>query len=377
MLALAVLATMLAFTMVTLTSGGYTDVAVASLQGATDLLHGVLPYGHIGLALHGDTYPLLNYVLYIPGALWTPATSVFSNFSGSLAIACAASVLAGLAIYRTPVGPLIASEPGEPPADRQLRAALAWFSFPPVLLAASGGANDLLVAACLAWMLALRPHARASMLALAMAVWVKLVPLALLAVWLPATRRLLRSCAPALALCAAMIAVLLGLGGLGGISAMFSAIAFQFVRGSFFAPWYTFHLLVLQPFVQAGVLVLALAVLARLMAERSIRNDPVRISALAASLLLALQLAANYWTWSYLPWVFPFLAVALFMRSAAPTGAAHADGAGEPITLARRRVPLRANALAVRRERAVSARGPVASSQPMGTPMPPHAANRA
>lgn len=322
-LRMLVLTAALAFAMITLTSGGYTDVAVASLQGATDILHGVLPYGHVGLALHGDTYPLLNYVLYLPGALLTPVTDAFSEFSGSLWVAAAASLLAGLAIYRTAASPLLAPEPRERPVDRQLRATLSWLCFPPVLLAASGGANDLLVAAALAWMLALRKHARASMLALAGAAWVKLVPLALLAAWLPGTRRLLRSLAPSLALSAAMLALLVGLGGPAGFSAMLTAIAFQFQRGSFFAPWYTFGVLAVQPFAQAAVLTLALAVFARLKAERSLRNDPVGLSALAAALLLALQLAANYWTWSYLPWVFPFLALALFARSQA-----RVDGTG-------------------------------------------------
>ena len=314
LLRLLVLATMLAFAMITLTSSGYTDVAAASLQGATDLLHGVLPYGHIGLALHGDTYPLLNYLLYVPGALWLPVSNAFSNLSGSLATTAVASLLVGLALYRIAGDREIAARKDEPLIDRRLRAMLAWFAFPPVLLAASGGSNDLLLAACLAWMLALRTRAGTSMLLLAMGVWVKLVPLILLAIWIPYRRRdLTRSCIAAVALSVALTGLLLALGGLGGISAMLSAISFQFQRGSFFAPWYTFELQWLQPLAQAGVLAVLLASILHLRADRSARGDPVRLSAIAGALLLGVQLAANYWTWSYLPWVFPFLAVALFM----------------------------------------------------------------
>jgi hypothetical protein len=313
MLRLLVLATTLAFLMITLTSSGYTDVAAASLQGATEMLHGVLPYGHINLAFHGDTYPLLNYLLYVPAALWRPVSNAFSDLTGSLVTTAVASLLVGWALYRI-AGSRELRGAGEARTDNGLRATLMWLAFPPVLLAASGGANDLVLAACLAWMLALRTRTAASLLALAMGVWVKLVPLILLAIWIPYRRRgLWRSCAAALVLSTALAALMLLLGGPGAIAAMVHAISFQFQRGSFFAPWYTFHVQWLQPLVQAGVLAILVASILRLRADRSARSDLVRLSALGGSLLLGVQLAANYWTWSYLPWVFPFLAVALFM----------------------------------------------------------------
>ncbi len=313
MLRLLVLATTLAFLMITLTSSGYTDVAAASLNGATDILHGVMPYGHIQLAFHGDTYPLLNYLLYVPAALWLPVSSGFSDLTGSLFTTAVASLLVGWALYRI-AGSRELGDAGEPRTDDRLRATLMWFAFPPVLLAASGGANDLVLAACLAWMLALRTRTAASLLVLAMGIWVKLVPLILLSIWIPYRRRgLWHACAAGLVLSAALTGLLLLLGGPGAISAMVHAIFFQFQRGSFFAPWYTFHLLWLQPLAQALVLAIVVASVLCLRADRSARTDLVRLSALAGALLLGVQLAANYWTWSYLPWVFPFLAVALFM----------------------------------------------------------------
>jgi hypothetical protein len=309
-----VLATMIAFAMVTLSSAGYTDVAIASLQGATEILHGALPYGHITLALHGDTYPLLNYLLYVPGALLQPVSTPFSELSGSLAVTLAASLIAGAAFYRFAGAAAPVALAGERREDRRLRAVLAWFSFPPVLLAASGGANDVLLAACLAWMLALRTRAGASLLALAIGVWVKLVPLVLVAIWVPYRRRdLLRSCAGAIALSLVLTGALVALGGPGALVTMVKAMAFQFQRGSFFAPWYTFDLQWLQPFAQAGALALVVVAVMRMRAERSLRGDVVRLSALAAALLLSLQLAADYWTWSYLPWVFPLLFAALLL----------------------------------------------------------------
>jgi len=310
------------FATVTLTSGGYTDVAVASLEGATDLLHGAIPYGNIHLAFHGDTYPLLDYVLYMPAALWRPVSELFSDMSGSLLTALLASLLAGWALYRVAQREAGGAEARDKDLGQHaardenpgLRAALAWFAYPPVLLAASGGANDLVLAACLAWMLALRTRAAASMLALAMGIWVKLVPIVLLAIWTPHRHReLVRSGAAVLTLSAALLGALLALGGPGAPAAMAHAFAFQFQRGSFFAPWYTFHVQWLQPLAQAAVLAMLLAAILQLRHDPSLRTDLLRLSALAGALLLGVQLAANYWTWSYLPWVFPFLAVALLM----------------------------------------------------------------
>jgi glycosyl transferase family 87 len=329
LLRLIVAATVLAFAMITLTSSGYTDVAAASMQGATELLHGVLPYGHITLALHGDTYPLLNYVLYIPGALWLPVSNVFSDLTGSLAVAMAASLLAGAALYRVAGSRGLAADGGEQRVERQLRTTLAWFAFPPVLLAASGGSNDLLLAACLAWMLALRTRAATSLLLLAAGAWIKLVPLVLVAIWVPYRRReLARAWIAPVALSAALAGVLVALGGPSAIAAMVRAMSFQFQRGSFYAPWYTFGLGWLQPFAQAAVIAALLAAVLRLRADSSARVDLVRMSALAGALLLGVQLAANYWTWSYLPWVLPFLLVALLTAERAQAASSGELGNG-------------------------------------------------
>jgi hypothetical protein len=49
----------------------------------------------------------------------------------------------------------------------------------------------------------------------------------------------------------------------------------------------------------------------RVWRERSIASDPRRVAALAAGILLAVQLGAGYWSYTYLAWVFPLIAVAL------------------------------------------------------------------
>ena len=51
--------------------------------------------------------------------------------------------------------------------------------------------------------------------------------------------------------------------------------------------------------------------------DRALAADPRRMAALGAAILLAVQLAANYWTYTYLAWVFPLIALALLTESAA------------------------------------------------------------
>jgi len=78
-LRLVVLALALVFVMVGVTTPIGVDVAYAVMEGATKLIHGVLPYGHLpGDIVHGDTYPLLSYALYTPLALVAPVSGVYS-----------------------------------------------------------------------------------------------------------------------------------------------------------------------------------------------------------------------------------------------------------------------------------------------------------
>jgi hypothetical protein len=305
---LSLAALLLCILMITLSSSGYIDVAVASLQGATELLHGTLPYGHITLAFHGDTYPLLTYVAYIPGALLLPVTDVFSNFDGALYVTAAAVALAALATWR-----LAGRVPGAGELLVRERAVLAWLAFPPVLLAASAGTNDLVLAAIVAWVLLVAARRRLAVLGLALAAWVKVVPIVLLPLWLArggrGARR--RALVPAVALSLALSGALVALGGPGALGAMLGALRFQFERGSFHAPWFLFGLRWLQPLAQAATLCLLVAGVLALRTDRALREDGTRVAALAAAVLLGVQLSANDWSITYLTWAYPLIAVAL------------------------------------------------------------------
>jgi hypothetical protein len=313
-LRLVTAAAALAFLMITLTSTGESDVAAASLSGATDLIHGHLPYGHIAEGIvHGDTYPLLTYVFYIPGALWMPVTDAFSDLSGALPITAIAALVGAWGLHR--IAARLATTPTAP-----LRAVLAWLSFAPVLLAASAGSNDVVLAAFVVWLLALAGTAGRSSLVLAAACWTKVVPLVLVPVWLARLRG--RDLWLALgglgAVSAGVAGWLLALGGAGAVGEMVDALSFQFQRASFHAPWRPFGLDWLQAILQAALLALLALATVRAWRDRSLRTDIRQLAGLSGALLLGVQLTANYWTWAYLPWAFPAVAVALLLGGYPP-----------------------------------------------------------
>jgi hypothetical protein len=350
MLVLVTGATLLAFLAITLTSSGEGDVAAASLSGATDLLHGRPPYGHIVQGVvHGDTYPFLNYVAYIPGAAWKPVTEAFSDLSGALVVTAAAALGAAVCLYRLGVRHGVSASPNpairlEGKREAGVRAVLAWLTFPPVLLTASSGANDMVLAACLAWMVLLAVAAGRSSLLLAAASWVKVVPLVLLPMWLLRLRGrdLRRGVVAVLLLSLALVAWLLLLGR-GGVGQMVHDVAFQFERESFHAVWLPLHLGGLQIALQALLVGSVAYVAMRLRTDVALRQDGVAVAALAGGLLLAVQLVANYWTPAYLPWAYAVAAFALLGRAPsarprAPSAATAGDSTssislGSPQTL--------------------------------------------
>ncbi len=301
-------ATGLAFLLVTLTSAGESDVATASLSGATQLLDGELPYGNIVEGVvHGDTYPLLTYVAYIPGALITPIEDAFSDRYGALYVTAAAAAVAAAGLYRL----------------AGLRAVLAWLAFPPILLTASGGSNDMVLAAVLVWALVFEAGVGRSALLLTIAAWVKVVPLVAAPMWLARMRgrEPIRAVAIAGALSAGLCLWLVALGGLGAVGEMVDGLAFQFQRGSFHAPWLPFDLEWLQLVVQAALAGALVYGAIRVRREPGLLADPARLAAAVGGILLWVQLAANYWTWAYLPWAFPFVLLALLTGSRSPSAA--------------------------------------------------------
>ena len=180
----------LVFVMVGVGSPDAVDVLYAAMEGATKLLHGVLPYGHLPPGvIHGDTYPILTYLVYTPVALVAPVSTIWDSVTGGLVVAVLAAFLAAGAVFRAEAGRRRWGTRRAPVVEEAgLRAALSWLAFPPLLITVSTGTTDPLVAAMLAIAVLLwrRPALGSGMLALAG--WFKFAPFVLVPVALAPLR---------------------------------------------------------------------------------------------------------------------------------------------------------------------------------------------
>ncbi|MGH2886540.1 MAG: glycosyltransferase 87 family protein, partial [Solirubrobacteraceae bacterium] len=178
------------FLMVAVGSPDAVDVLFAAMEGATKLIHGVLPYGHLPPGvIHGDTYPILSYVLYVPLALFAPVNSTWDSVTGGLVLAVIAALIAAGAVFLTVAG---RRRPGSRrPTEVEeagLRAALAWLAFPPLLITVSTGTTDPALAAMLAIAVLVWRRPVLCSGVLAVAGWFKLAPFVLVPVVLAPLR---------------------------------------------------------------------------------------------------------------------------------------------------------------------------------------------
>jgi tetrahydromethanopterin S-methyltransferase subunit D len=110
---------------------------------------------------------------------------------------------------------------------------------------------------------------------------------------------------------------------------MAHAVAYQFSRGSLQSIWSALGIEALQPLGQACVLGLIAAAVVRLRRTPALAHDRARMAALAAAILIGLQLVADYWAFLYLVWVVPLAASALYADRP------QAQAAGSPARLPR------------------------------------------
>jgi hypothetical protein len=306
---------LVATVLVTLTSTGIVDIAVADMEGATLLTHGTLPYGHMpGDIVHGDTYGLPIYLFYAPFAALWPMADGWADASGALV----ANVLV-----------LLACLAGAGAATRGARwpAVLALLAFPAALMSTSSGTNDVLIAALLVWAFAWWTRPAASSALLMLAGVAKLAPLAIVPLWLARLRG--AALWRALAACAAVglvsLAALVALGGLGAPRAMAEAMAFQLGRRSELSVWTALGLQPLQPLAKALVIAAVAGGTVLVWGDRNVAADPRRVAGLVVAVLAALQLSANRWAPMYLLWLAPPALVALLGPAASQPAAARAD----------------------------------------------------
>ena len=291
---------------------GVIDVGYSGTIGADRITHGEAIYGDGAFPddnRFGDTYGPANYYAYVPFELALPWSGEWDELPASHAAALAfdlATVL-GLVVFG------LRSRPGR--RGRRLAAILAfgWLAYPYTAFALQSNSNDALVAALVVWSLALfaKPVARGALLALA--AMAKFAPL-ILAPLFAAGERGLRLPPPRPALAfglafAAVSALMLVHPAIDpGLATFWERTAeSQLDRSSPFSVWGQVDgVQWLQTLVLAGAAALAVAV-----AFVPARRSPARVAALAAAVLLALQLGVDHWFYLYIPWFFGLVLIAL------------------------------------------------------------------
>ncbi|MFL5820021.1 MAG: glycosyltransferase 87 family protein [Solirubrobacteraceae bacterium] len=283
------------------------DVGYAGVIGANRLVHGERIYHNFPRDNgHGDTYGPFVYYAYVPFERIWPWSGRWDDLPAAHGAAVAFDLLTMLLLLvlgRRIRGPTLG-----------IALAYAWAAYPFTLFAANSNSNDSLVSVLLvaALVVAGRPAARGAVVALA--ALTKFAPLALaplFGLYRPRAQRsgtgrcLALFCAGFVAAAAIAFAPVL----LDGGAALFwqRTVAYQGTRESPFSIWgLVGGLGGVQTAVQVGALALAAAV-----AFVPRRRDLASLAALAAAVLIAIQLGVTHWFYLYIVWFFPLAMVAV------------------------------------------------------------------
>ena len=320
------------------------DVGYAGVIGADRILDGEAPYGTMPVTddlkpcgransdgeireriqangrcesanPSGDTYGPVAYLAYVPAVLVFGWTGRWDELPAAHATSIAFDLLAlaGLALVGARFG------------GARLAALLAfgWAAFPFTTYALLSNTNDAIAPALLVWgfWLASSPAARGA--ATALASWTKFASLIVVPLWLTYPSGLRR--APSFKFAVAFVgatalafSILLLEPSLRDALRTFwdRTVAFQFDRDSPFSiwGWGQYHARGIPDLASAQTVVqVCTIVLAGVAAVVPRRKGPLELAALTASLLLAFELSLTHWFYLYLPWVLPFVLLALFL----------------------------------------------------------------
>ena len=327
-----------------ITGSNVIDVGYAGVIGADRLLSGNGLYGTFPLDNpRGDTYGPVTYYAYVPWELLMPWRGHLDHLPAAHAAAATFDLAAIAVLWR--LGSVVRGP------RLGVLLAYAWCAFPFTLLALDTNGNAALTAALIGVVLLSLGHRLRRGGAIALAGLAKFAPLALgpLAATHPGDLRpgafahvrpdlpgLRRAAATAVGFAVVAAVLLLPVMLLDGLPRMLErTLAFQSGRTSPFSPWGLYDLPAAQTAVTVGAIALALvaAVLPR-------RRDVIVVSALAAAVLIAVQLALGHWFHSYVVWFLPPLWLALLGQYAEPARQA-AGRSTDSIDSARRADPAR------------------------------------
>jgi hypothetical protein len=314
------------------------DVGLAGVIGADRIVDGEDVYSEDfaeGLPasgdVRGDVYGPVNYLAYVPFEQALPYDVVWDDVPAARAAALAFDLLTALALFALGRG-LRRGRDGEPTDEgRALGVALAyaWLAYPFTLYTLGSSFNDalvaLLVVCCL---LALAsPPARGAMAALAGLT--KFGPLGLAPLFAAGTgdRRPRPVLLFGLGFFLAAGVFTLPLLPDEGLRELYDrSLGYQASRGSPFSLWGQAPSLdAIQTVLKVLAVGLACAVffLPR-------RRTVVQVAALAAAVVIAIQLTANHWFYPYAVWFAPLMLFAVFapLRGVDPESASPSDRGG-------------------------------------------------
>jgi hypothetical protein len=292
------------------------DVGYSGVIGADRITHDRQLYGprFAGDNEHGDTYGPVNYLLYVPFEQALPWSGRWDDLPAAHGAAIAFDLLTMVGLY------LLGRRIRAGPEGRALGAAAvyAWVSYPYTAFALETNSNDavvsaFVVAALLAVTVRRRRPALSALgggLAVGLGAAAKFAPLALAPLLATAGERprLRFTALFALAVVAAVVLTFLPFVPHGGLRELYDrTLGYQLGRPSPFSVFGQAPSLGwLHTAVKAGAVGLAL-----LVAAVPRRKDFRQVAALAAAVLIAVELTATHWFYLYIVWFTPPLLVAV------------------------------------------------------------------
>jgi hypothetical protein len=306
------------------------DIGVAGVIGADRLAHGQGLYGGgfaPGVGIRGDVYGPFNYLAYMPFEAAFPWHGRWDDVPAAHAAAISFDLLTALGLLA--LGGRL--RPGRAGRALGVSLAFAWLAYPFTLYTMNANANDSLIAAVGVGALLALSSAPARGAVLALGTAAKFGSAALAPLFATGTGERRWHSALIFSLTFLLLAAVLVLPFVpdGGLRDFYDrTLGYQASRSSPFSVWGLAPSLdFLQPVARAAAAALALAV-----ALWPRRKTSVQIAALAAAVLIAIQLGATHWFYFYVVWFLPLVLAALFAgrpgplsRSASPAGQASAS----------------------------------------------------
>jgi hypothetical protein len=299
---------------------GYSGVIGADIVEHRDPLYDEFPADDPS----GDTYGPVNYYAYVPFELALPWAGSWDDLASAHAAAVffdVATILALLWVGRR-------LRRGRDGAALGVVLAYAWAAYPYTLFVENSNSNDSLVALLLVLSFGALagPRGRGALLALASAA--KFAPLLLTPLFASFDRRRLRDAALfALAFAAVTVLAFVPVLFHNDIPTIWDrTIGFQLGRDSPFSIWGQHPSLGwLQSVLKVAAIGLALGV-----AFFPKVKTPVQLAALAAAVLIALQLTISHWFYLYIVWWFPLALIALILPLAPGSARSSSQAPGDP-----------------------------------------------